>query len=325
MRAEKSIVLWSQRCQKTRSQMSPSGGPTMHARILRYLDEIVKAGSIRQAADHLNIASSAINRQLLDLEADLGTPLFQRLPRGLRLTAAGEILVGHVRQTLKDFDRARQLMLELEGLRAGNVIVAARSGLAQGLVASSALAFNRKYPRIKISVLSLPGEPLLEAVESGNAELGLAYNIPSYHEIQVIENWITHLGIVVSKRHPLAGRSHVRLSDCMDFPIVMADRSITIGRIMQIAFARAKLQLLPAFETNSVSVMKTLVQDGRALTFLSRLDIHQDGDTDLRYVPIKGTNIRVESLTLFHRIDGTLSAAASLFVEALREALRRSK
>jgi DNA-binding transcriptional LysR family regulator len=242
------------------------------------------------------------------------------------LTAAGEILVGHVRQTLKEFDRARQLMLELEGLRAGNVILAARSGLAQGLVASSALAFNRKYPRIKITILSLPGEPVLVAVESGNAELGLAYNIPPYHEIQVIENWTTNLGVVVSKRHPLANRSHARLSDCMDFPIVMADRSITIGRIMQMAFARAKLQLLPAFETNSVSVMKTLVKDGRALTFLSRLDIHQDqGDVDLRYVPIKGANIRVESLTLFHRIDGTLSAAASLFAEALREALRRSK
>ncbi|MBL0932855.1 MAG: LysR family transcriptional regulator, partial [Alphaproteobacteria bacterium] len=72
----------------------------LHGRMLRYLDEIVRSGSIRKASARLNVASSAINRQLLALEAELGAPLFERLPRGLRLTAAGEMLIAHVRQTL---------------------------------------------------------------------------------------------------------------------------------------------------------------------------------------------------------------------------------
>ena len=58
-----------------------------HLRILRYVDEVARAGSIRKAADHLNVTSSAVNRRIMDLEEELGAPLFERRPRGVRLTA----------------------------------------------------------------------------------------------------------------------------------------------------------------------------------------------------------------------------------------------
>jgi DNA-binding transcriptional LysR family regulator len=60
-------------------------------RLLTYVDAVARHGSIRKAADALSVASSALNRQILDLETDLGTALFERLPRGVRLTAAGEV------------------------------------------------------------------------------------------------------------------------------------------------------------------------------------------------------------------------------------------
>src|ERR1700686_1600598 len=58
-------------------------------RLLTYVDAVARHGSVRKAADALNVASSALNRQILDLELDLGSALFERLPRGVRLTAAG--------------------------------------------------------------------------------------------------------------------------------------------------------------------------------------------------------------------------------------------
>ena len=58
----------------------------MHARVLRYLDEVVRRGSIRKAAEHLHVAPTAVNRQILDLEAELGAPLFDRIHNRLRLT-----------------------------------------------------------------------------------------------------------------------------------------------------------------------------------------------------------------------------------------------
>ena len=75
----------------------------LHSRKLQYLDEIARSGSIRKAADRLNVSSSAINRQILALEEEFGVPLCERLPRGLRLTAAGELCIELVRDGLKDF------------------------------------------------------------------------------------------------------------------------------------------------------------------------------------------------------------------------------
>ena len=93
----------------------------LHGSLLRYFDEVVRAGSIRAAAEKLNVASSAINRQVLRLEADLGVKLFERGARRLRLTAAGEILIHHVRRTLRDAERAKSEIEDLQGLKRGIV------------------------------------------------------------------------------------------------------------------------------------------------------------------------------------------------------------
>ncbi|MBN9069927.1 MAG: LysR family transcriptional regulator [Rhizobiales bacterium] len=72
----------------------------MHAAVLRYIDQVARMGSIRRAASALNVASSAVNRQILKLEADLGTPLFERVGNGVRPTVAGEFVIRHARDTL---------------------------------------------------------------------------------------------------------------------------------------------------------------------------------------------------------------------------------
>src|SRR5271163_925606 len=77
----------------------------IHAASLRYFDAVRSAGSIREAARRLNVASSAVNRQILGLEAEVGVKLFERLSAGLRLTAAGEIVAHHVIGLLHDAER----------------------------------------------------------------------------------------------------------------------------------------------------------------------------------------------------------------------------
>jgi molybdenum-dependent DNA-binding transcriptional regulator ModE len=78
------------------------GAAMLHGRMLRYVDEVARSGSIRKAAIRLNVSASSINRQILSLEAELETPIFERMPSGLRLTATGEILIAHVRETMRE-------------------------------------------------------------------------------------------------------------------------------------------------------------------------------------------------------------------------------
>src|SRR5207237_10869544 len=89
----------------------------LHSRLLSYVDEVARTGSIRKAALHLNVAASAISRQILALETQLGTPLFQRLPKKLILTAAGEVLIGHIAQTPTELTRAQAKIAEVKGRR----------------------------------------------------------------------------------------------------------------------------------------------------------------------------------------------------------------
>ncbi|HZV21596.1 MAG TPA: LysR family transcriptional regulator, partial [Hyphomicrobiales bacterium] len=73
-------------------------------RILTYIDAVARHGSIRKAAEALHMASSALNRRILDLEEDLGCGLFERLPRGVRPTAAGELFIDYVRRAISDLE-----------------------------------------------------------------------------------------------------------------------------------------------------------------------------------------------------------------------------
>ena len=86
-----------------------------HLRFLRYADEVARAGSIRQAAERLHVAPSAVNRRIQDIEEELGTPIFERLPRGMRLTTAGELFMRYVRGRAADLERVRSEIEELKG------------------------------------------------------------------------------------------------------------------------------------------------------------------------------------------------------------------
>ena len=145
----------------------------LHSRLLTYVDEVARTGSIRKAASRLNVAASAISRQILALETQLGTPLFQRLPKKLILTAAGEVLIGHIRQTLKELVRAQAKIEELKGLRRGEITVAMMSGLASNLVPGTAKQFASPTEGQLSSRCSTPGRNQ-SAVATGGAISGSA-------------------------------------------------------------------------------------------------------------------------------------------------------
>ena len=99
-------------------------------RLYLYFDAIIRHGSIRGAAEALRIASSALNRRVLDLEREAGTTLFERLPNGVRLTAAGEIFAAHVRRTLADVRQVGEQIQERAGRLSGSVAIGDATGVA---------------------------------------------------------------------------------------------------------------------------------------------------------------------------------------------------
>ena len=123
--------------------------------MLSYIDEVARSGSIRRAADRLGIAASSINRQIIALEEEYGVPLFERLPRRMRPTVAGELLIAHVRSTLREQELLRLRFIELEGRRRGLVRVATIAGLIPAVMPPLLAWMQQRHPHVKLVVQSM--------------------------------------------------------------------------------------------------------------------------------------------------------------------------
>ncbi len=137
-------------------------------RLYLYFDAIIRHGSIRSAAVTLHIASSALNRRLLDLERDVGTTLFDRCSSGVRLTAAGEIFAAHVRRTLSDAKRAADQIEGIMGRTGGHVAIGSAESAAIDVLPSLMIAFQQEYPGTRFTVgVGTPRELLDDLLDDG--------------------------------------------------------------------------------------------------------------------------------------------------------------
>ena len=298
----------------------------MHSRILLYLDTVARCGSIRKAGAQLNVASTAINRQILALEEELGTPLFQRLPRKLVLTAAGEIVIAHVRDTLKGMTQARRLIDDMRGLHRGELVIAAMAGPTSAILPAALAALRRSHRNVQIHVRMGGHRELIEAVQQGEADLGIGFDLPRETGLRVLGSWAAHLGAVVRSTHPLAGESSVSLADCGTWPLVIADHSMAIRPHLDALHGRLNLRLVAAMETNSIAFMRQMVLAEDAITFLTPLDIIEETKAQtLRYLPLREKSQWPQHLALIAHARNTnpfLQMLVERIAAVLDEAVR---
>ncbi|GMV46320.1 MAG: LysR family transcriptional regulator [Pseudomonadota bacterium] len=274
----------------------------LHSRLLRYLDEVARCGSIRAAGDKLHVAPSAINKHLLQLEQAIGEPLFERLPRGLRLTPAGEILIAHARRTMMEFRQVEAEIRERRTLPSGEVVIATMSGLASSIVPKAAAGFSARYPHIRIAIRVLLASEILRALVDGEADLGLGFNLPPSPALESLWEVDTSFGAILAPTHTLAGMESVSLADCASFPLVFADRSMLIHGIVAEGFAGAGIRVEPTFRTGSIEAMKRLAAIGENVAFLSRFDIAEEYHAGvLTFRKIRDAAFRTNTLALVRR------------------------
>lgn len=294
----------------------------MHGRLLTYVDEVARQGSIRAAAERLNVAASAISRQIRALEEDLGTPIFDRTTRSLSLTSAGEILVRHIRDTFRDMNRTRMLIEDLKGLRRGEVVIAMMSGLAAAIVPRTVLQFRRANPHVTVRVqLLTTGDAILDAVAAGDADLGLGFDFAERPNLRTLSVVLARLGAVMAPNHPLAQRSSLRLSECFEHPLVLADRTTAIRPHLDTILERLSITPAASVETNSIEVMRQIAALEGAITFLTPFDIEAEVALGrLKYVPVQELAQVTQHLSLIGP-GRAGSALASVFAENMKAAL----
>ena len=299
---------------------SKSRGRLRPPRLLTYVDAVARHGSIRKAAEFLNVASSALNRQILGLEADLGSALFERLPRGVRLTAAGEIFLGYARQAISELKAVESQVEQLRGLVRGQVNVAAVESVAGDLLPSTISRFQLHHPNVRFHVHIGAPDDLVSALASDQADLILTHYPPPKKHVAIAAIAEQAVCALMTSDHPLATRKELRLRDCLAFPLALADTTLALRALIEQALAEASFDLDPRLVSNSFEIMRAFARLNRGLYLQFRKSGRgQIPSGDMVAVPLIDAPLLQARLFLATRRGRVLPIAAAAFVEWLKD------
>jgi DNA-binding transcriptional LysR family regulator len=243
------------------------------SRFLRYFMAVGRLGSIRKAADELNVSASAIDRQILNVEAELGTPLFERLPTGLRLTAAGEIMMAAGGRWRKGMSDVRAQIEDLRGLKRGHVDIAIIDALAKGYIPGVVQAVQSRYPGITIGIKVLKNDAVRLAIASGEVDFGIFFEPQSFRDITVRAFVDVVLGFLTPAGHPFGQQREARFSACIGSALVVPAEPLAVCQQVAVLEAVTGVALDRSVSSDNIQMITSLVLQGVGIGILTSLDV----------------------------------------------------
>ncbi|SFH84571.1 LysR family transcriptional regulator [Albimonas pacifica] len=287
-------------------------------RPLRYVEAVAEHGSVQAASRALGIAASAIDRQIHALEEASQTPLFERLPRGMRPTAAGEAVIVMARRWRADAERLDDGLREMRGQERGVVRLAAMDSLANGLLPELAEWLQAEHPRIQLACDVLTPPDAARALDEGTADLALAFNLsPSRNHHAA---WSTDLpfGCVVAPAHPLAALDAVTVADLARHPTVSQSAVLPSRRYLETRYGWLFADNPPALLSNSLQLLKGALAGGRMAMLTSELDVLPELERGtLVWKPLREPGLRPQTIALAVDARRPLTRAGRIVLERL--------
>jgi DNA-binding transcriptional LysR family regulator len=283
------------------------------SRFLRYFVAVGRLGSIRKAAEELNVSASAIDRQILNVEAQLGMPLFERLPTGLRLTAAGEMMMASGKDWQKGLADLRGRIEDLRGLKRGHVDIAVIDALAKGYIPRAVSAIKRRYPEITIGIRVLENDAVRQAVTRGEVDFGILFEPQSFRDLTVRAFVEVVLGFLTPAGHAFGGQEEARFSASVGSALIVPAEPLAVRQQIAVLEAATGVELDRAVTCDNIQMIKSLVLEGVGIGVLTSLDVVTEVETDrLRFTRISDPVLRPMTLALCTASTRTLSYAAGV-------------
>lgn len=291
----------------------------LHDRAILYFDAVREHGSIREAARRLNVTPSALTRQLGQMEAEIGAPLFDRLPGGMVLTAAGEIVAHHIVTVVQDARRTDERIAALRGVQEGRLSVMAVSGVMGGLLPRILQGMMSRYPGIVVHVEAGSPAMIARALSRGQTDLGIAFSLAPTPDLRQVASLDFPVGVVVPEGHELAGRKTVSVAESLKYPLILPSQTLSLRWVMEPLLRTCREQPQVVLETGSIELINRMVAAGAGISFQSWLAL-EPGDTGLIHVPLRDSGART-GLGVYLREARWLPPSLEAMVEEVRLAL----
>jgi DNA-binding transcriptional LysR family regulator len=296
-----------------------SGGTPLHTlQPLQFIDAIARAGSIRKAAEGLAITSTALNRRLLALEEEMGVPLFERLPRGVRLSTAGELLIHHLRTQAADFEKLKGQLADLRGERRGHVSIACSQAFLPYFLPEQIGRYRREHPGVSFGVRVRDRAAAEAALVDLSADLALIFEPVRLSEVQVLASARQSIHAVMAADHPLAGRETIRLRDCARFPVALPTAVYGVRHLIDLALVRMSLPLKPMVEADSFDFLRHYPRQEPIISFQIPIGLPPaEAGQALIARPLDTRDVPAGRLYLCQLRSRTLPVAAAKFAALL--------
>ncbi|MCA0243498.1 MAG: LysR family transcriptional regulator [Proteobacteria bacterium] len=258
---------------------------------LRQLKQVVVLSqtlNFHRAAEQLHMAQPPLSASIRKLEEELGVALFERRPRALRVTAAGEIVLQHARRALADVDEIQRAARECAGGEQGRLVVAFVGTASVTLLPRLIPAFRERYPRVELVLQESTTQEMLRRLERREIDAALLRTPvlePTRAALTPLER--DHWLVAVHARSRWAQRDRISLQELADEPFIVQSPSVVpaMHTLVRLAFDHAGIHPPIAQEVVQVQTQLALVESGLAVALVPAVARHQAGD-GVRLLPV---------------------------------------
>jgi LysR family transcriptional activator of glutamate synthase operon len=248
----------------------------MELRQLEMFLETADRRSITGAAQALYVAQPSVSAQIAALERELGYPLFDRLPRGVRLTEVGRAVLPHARQIMRQVAEMRDSIDALEGLQRGRLVLGTMPTVTAHLIPTVIKTFRDEFPQIDLRVVEASASAVLEELGAHRLDLAVVTNAQPNPQIDVQPLMTEELYAIVPVNDPLAEREEIDLRDLRDRPFIVLEAGFSLRSVLWEVCNGAGFSPRIAQEMSSIQGIKGLVEIGMGVSLAPRMSVEQE-------------------------------------------------
>ena len=292
----------------------------MDLRQLEIVRTVAEKGSFTAAARALNVSQSAVSRQVLLLEEELGEPVFLRLGRKVRLTTPGQSLFDLSRRVLTDITDTTAGIRDQQQAPAGTLQLGGGMTVCLHVFPALLKEFRKRQPRIDVKLTTGPTAQLLERLRSGALDIGLLTLPVEGADLTQVPVMREELLLVMPPSHKLAGRRKVTPADLVNQSWVLFERGSSTRRVIDGMFEAHGIRPRVVLETENVEILKAFTMIGLGLTILPYQALAREARSGMLRVK------RIEGITLVRETGWVYIRGARVprIVQHMFEALRRT-
>jgi len=297
--------------------------PQLELRRLRYFMHVIELGSIRSAADALDMDPSAVSRAIELLERECNTRLFERRGRGLVVTEAGQLLASYARRQQR---QKQQLLSQLESIQKierGHVDIVAGEGFADWFIGHSLQRFSARHPQVSIDLEVAGTDEIVRRIVEERAHIGIVFQPPQDERLRSHHSHCQPIQTLVLDSHPLARITRpLRLADLQDYPGATLRRNFGIRQHVEAAEVSEGVRLNPVLTTTSFTAIGHFVAAGLGYALCTKPALPMAPE-NLVALPMKNPLLSQGRTHVVSRHGRLLSPAAAEMLKLIVEDIRK--